>query len=106
MNWLSAARRQKKKTVAEQTHFHAPMKRRLLDNQSRRFFAFTQIYDEFSRNIVANSDLNCCICLKIKKFLMSLTHLPTSANFHQDIILHIQEDHQWRVRLMHSLIQV
>ena len=80
MNWLSAARRQKKKAVAEQTHFHAPMKRRLLDNQSRRFFAFTQIYDEFSRNIVANSDLNCCICLKIKKFLMSLPHLPTSAN--------------------------
>ncbi len=35
---------------------------------------------------------------------MSLPHLPTSANFHQDIILHIQEDHQWRVRLMHSLI--
>ena len=37
---------------------------------------------------------------------MSLPHLPTSANFHQDIILHIQEDHQWRVRLMHSLIPV
>ena len=35
---------------------------------------------------------------------MSLLHLPTSANFHQDIILHIQEVHQWRVRLMHSLI--
>ena len=53
---------------------------------------------------MVNSDLNCCICLKIKKYLMSLPHLPTSANFHQDIILHIQEDHQWRVRLMHSLI--
>ena len=37
---------------------------------------------------------------------MSLPHLPTSANFHQDIILHIQEVHQWRVRLMHSLILV
>ena len=35
---------------------------------------------------------------------MNLPHLPTSANFHQDIILHIQEVHQWRVRLMHSLI--
>ena len=29
---------------------------------------------------------------------MSLPHLPTSANFHQDIISHIQEVHQWRVR--------
>ena len=28
------------------------------------------------------------------------------ANFHQDIISHIQEVHQWRVRLMHSLILV
>ena len=65
-----------------------------------------QTYDEFSRNIVANSYLNCCICLKIKKYLMSLPHLPTSANFHQDIILHIQEVHQWRVRLMHNLIPV
>ena len=37
---------------------------------------------------------------------MSLPHLPTSADFHQDIILHIQEGHQWRVRLMHSLILV
>ena len=64
----------------------------------------TLSHDEFSGNIVVNSDLNCCICLKIKIFLMSLPHLPTSANFHQDIILHIQEDHQWRVRLMHSLI--
>ena len=64
----------------------------------------TLSHDEFSGNIVANSYLNCCICLKIKKYLMSLPHLPTSANFHQDIILHIQEDHQWRVRLMHSLI--
>ena len=76
------------------------------DFQSRRFFAFTQNYDEFSGNIVVNSDLNCCICLKIKKYLMSLPHLPTSANFHQDVILHIQEVHQWRVRLMHSLILV
>ena len=64
----------------------------------------TLFNDECSGNIVANSYLNCCICLKIKKYLMSLPHLPTSANFHQDIILHIQEDHQWRVRLMHSLI--
>ena len=64
----------------------------------------TLSHDECSGNIVANSYLNCCICLKIKKYLMSLPHLPTSANFHQDIILHIQEDHQWRVRLMHSLI--
>ena len=53
----------------------------------------TLSHDEFSGNIVANSYLNCCICLKIKKYLMSLPHLPTSANFHQDIILHIQEDH-------------
>ena len=46
----------------------------------------TLSHDEFSGNIVANSYLNCCICLKIKKYLMSLPHLPTSANFHQDII--------------------
>ena len=52
----------------------------------RGFFAFTQTYDEFSGNIVVNSDLNCCSCLKIKKYLMSLLHLPTSANFHQDSI--------------------
>ena len=38
------------------------------------------------------------------KVQVNLLHLLTSANFHQDIILHIQEDHQWRVRLMHSLI--
>ena len=40
------------------------------------------------------------------KVQVNLLHQPTSVNFHQDIILHIQEDHQWRVRLMHSLIQV
>lgn len=40
------------------------------------------------------------------KVQVNLPHLPTSANFHQDIILHIQEVHQWRVRLMHSLILV
>jgi len=38
--------------------------------------------------------------------LQSLPHLPTSVDFHQAITLHIQEDHQWRVCLMHSLIQV
>lgn len=59
----------------------------------RGFFAFTQTYDEFSGNIVANSDLNCCICLKIKKFLMNLLHIPTFANFHQDIILYIPVVH-------------
>ena len=37
---------------------------------------------------------------------MSLLHLPTSVNFHQDIILHIQVVDQWQVRLMHSLIRV
>ncbi len=66
----------------------------------------TLSHDEFSGNIVANSYLNCCICLKIKKYLMSLPHLPISAFFHQDIILHIQAVHQWQVRLMHSLIRV
>ena len=38
--------------------------------------------------------------------LQNLPHLPTSVDFHQDITLYIQEGHQWRVRLMHSLIQV
>ena len=44
--------------------------------------------------------------LNITIMSRNLPHLPTSANFHQDIILHIQEVHQWRVRLMHSLILV
>ena len=34
----------------------------------------TLSHDECSGNIVANSYLNCCICLKIKKYLMSLPH--------------------------------
>ena len=34
------------------------------------------------------------------------SHLPTSANFHQDIILHTQVVHQWQEHLMHSLILV
>ena len=46
------------------------------------------------------------LCLLTIKVLKNLLHLPTSANFHQDIIWHIQEVHQWRVRLMHSLILV
>lgn len=46
------------------------------------------------------------LCLLTIKVLKNLLHLPTSANFHQDVILHIQEVHQWRVRLMHSLILV
>ena len=37
---------------------------------------------------------------------MNLLHLPTSANFHQDIILHNQVVHQWQVHLMHSLNRV
>lgn len=35
---------------------------------------------------------------------MNLPRSPTSANFHQDIILHIQVVHQLQVKLMHSLI--
>ena len=37
---------------------------------------------------------------------MNLLHLPISALFHQDIILHIQAVYQWQVRSMHSLIRV
>ena len=96
----------KEKKPSQSRHIFTRLWNGGFDFQSRRFFAFAQTYDEFSGNIVVNSDLNCCICLKIKKYLMSLPHLPTSANFHQDIILHIQEVHQWRVRLMHSLILV
>ena len=43
---------------------------------------------------------------------VSYTHLDVykrqpihQASFHQEIILHIQEVHQWRVGLMHSLIR-
>ena len=37
---------------------------------------------------------------------MNLPHLSTSANFHQDITLHIQVVHRRQVRSMHSLILV
>ena len=37
---------------------------------------------------------------------MNLLHLPISALFHQDIILHIQAVYQWQVHLMHNLIRV
>lgn len=37
---------------------------------------------------------------------MNLLHLPISALFHQDIILHIQAVYQWQMRSMHSLIRV
>ena len=43
---------------------------------------------------------------KITIVLMNLLHLPISALFHQDIILHIQVVYQWQVRSMHSLIRV
>ena len=43
---------------------------------------------------------------KITIVLTNLLHLPTSASFHQDTILHIQVAHQWQVRSMHSLIRV
>ena len=35
---------------------------------------------------------------------MNLPRSPTSANFHQDIILHIQVVHRLQVKSMHSLI--
>ena len=38
--------------------------------------------------------------------LMNLRHLPTSANFPQDIISHIQVVHRLQVKSMHSLIRV
>ena len=38
-----------------------------------------------------------------RQVLMNLLHLPISALFHQDIILHIQAVYQWQVRSMHSL---
>ena len=44
-------------------------------------------------------------CLSIFKVQENLPHLPTSANYHQDIILHIQVVHQWQVHLMHILIR-
>ena len=44
--------------------------------------------------------------ISIKKFPMNLLHLSTSANCHQDIILHIQVVHQRQVHLMHSLNRV
>ena len=43
---------------------------------------------------------------KITIVLMNVLHLPISALFHQDIILHIQAVYQWQMRSMHSLIRV
>ena len=57
-NWLSAARRQKKKQTIWNDGF---------DFQSQRFFVATQTYDEFSGNIVANSIV---YALKISEKLM------------------------------------
>ena len=37
---------------------------------------------------------------------MNLRHQPTSAQFHQGIVLHIQVVHQQQVHLMHNLIWV
>ena len=58
MNWLSATWRQKKKADNLERRFWF---------QSRRFFAFTQTYDEFYGNIVANSTV---YALKISEKLM------------------------------------
>ena len=40
------------------------------------------------------------------KVQVSLPHLPTSANFHQDITLHILMAHQLQEMSKHILIQV
>ena len=61
MNWLSAARRQKKKQTIWNDGF---------DFQSQRFFVATQTYDGFSGNIVANSDNSIVYALKISEKLM------------------------------------
>ena len=37
---------------------------------------------------------------KITIVLMNLLHLPISALFHQDIILHIQAVYQWQVLIV------
>ena len=89
----SAGRRQKKKSRRGADIFSCAYETATLIFRAA-VSLFTQTYDEFSGNIVANSDLNCCICLKIKIFLMSLPHLPISVDFHQDITLYIQEGHQ------------
>ena len=38
--------------------------------------------------------------VSVFKVQENLPHLPTSANYHQDIILHIQVVHQWQVHLI------
>ena len=51
---------------------------------------------------ILNNDVeksNVSAVEKITIVLMNLLHQPISALFHQDIIWHIQEVHQWRVRL-------
>ena len=44
------------------------------------------------------------LCVRLHFLIMNLRHLPTSANFPQDIISHIQVVHRLQVKSMHSLI--
>ena len=44
------------------------------------------------------------LCVRLHFLIMNLRHLPTSANFSQDIISHIQVVHRLQVKSMHSLI--
>ena len=44
------------------------------------------------------------LCVRLHFLMMNLRHLPTSANFPQDIISHIQVVHRLQVKSMHSLI--
>ena len=46
------------------------------------------------------------LCLLTIKVLKNLLHLPTSANFHQDITLHILMVHQLQETSKHNLIRV
>ena len=44
------------------------------------------------------------LCVRLHFLIMNLRHLPTSANFPQDIISHIQVVHRLQVKSMHSLL--
>ena len=67
------------------------------DSESKKIYSIARAWEFIKLNIHA------VILLTIQ---VNLLHLPTSANFQQDIISHIQVAHRLQVRSMHNLIRV
>lgn len=60
----------------------------------------------YTGNIVRDDIPSCSNMVDLNIVSKNLRHLPISASFHPDIVLHIPVVHQWQVHLMHSLIRV